>query len=398
MTFPFALSSLASDDRHGQLPRFRLCMDNAQFIRLAFGEEALAAMLRAVEQAIGQAPGISLTEGEACGHWCLTIHGPSQRGAAAMLEALFVRLSLTPVRWGGTSLHPTLNWAAQSAGSGPDDFAHLDIATPEPGESWTQGYRIAMAIAAQAFAAMAKGQLTLAWQPVVAADDPGRQLYHETLTRFAPEAGITPASLFPALELLGMTRLFDHQVMASILDELDSFPNAVIGVNLSGASTSGGGWWLTLLDRLEKAPALARRLVVEITETAQLAEGGVHFATRLREYGCRIALDDFGVGHASIRNALMIEPDIVKLDACFIRNAGDSDRDIELLRHLAGIAANIAADVIIEGIETEAESNLARQIQSSLVPRSTACWQQGYWLGRPSTSRPWLTATAPVPK
>lgn len=369
-------------------------MDNARAIRVAFGEGALDAMLRAVGQEIGRAPGISLTEGGACGHWWLTIRGASQREAAAMLEALFFRLSLTPVRYGGASLHPALSWAAHSPGSGPDHFAHPDIAAPEPGENWTQRYRAAMAIAAQAFAAMAKGQLTLAWQPVVAADDTDRQLYHETLTRFAPEAGITPASLFPALELLGMTGLFDHHVMALILDELDHFPDAVIGVNLSGASTSGGGWWLTLLDRLEKAPALARRLVVEITETAQLAEGGVHFATRLREYGCRIALDDFGVGHASIRNAMMIQPDIVKLDACFIRNANASDRDRELLRHLAGIAANIAADVVVEGIETEAESNLARQIQSSLVPRSTACWQQGYWLGRPSTSRPWLPPAA----
>ena len=77
---------------------------------------------------------------------------------------------------------------------------------------------------------------------------------------FAPEAAVAPGELFPALERLGMTRLFDHHVMALIGRELERHPDAVIGVNLSGASASCDGWWLPLLDRLESAPALARRL------------------------------------------------------------------------------------------------------------------------------------------
>lgn len=393
MTFPLASSPSAGERR--RTPRFLIGMDNARAVRLAFGDEALAALRALVEREIGRAAGIEVAEVEMTGRaardqWLLTLPGLAPAEAAALLEALFVRLSLTPVRWNGAALHPALNWVAVPDDAGPDAGPPPPAAAPpEPGEAWARRYRADMAIAAQAFAAMAAGELALAWQPVLAADDPGRLLYHEALTRFAPEAAVAPGELFPALERLGMTRLFDHHVMALIGRELERHPDAVIGVNLSGASASCDGWWLPLLDRLESAPALARRLVVEITETARMAEDSVRFVARLRERGCRIALDDFGVGHASIRNAMMIEADIVKIDACFIRNAGASDRNREVLRHLTGIAASIAADVIVEGIETGAESDLARQIQSNLAPRSGACWQQGYWLGRPSTRRPW---------
>jgi len=389
------LASLPHDGRRGP-PRFLLGLDNARALRLAFGEEALAAMCACLEQEIGQAAGVEMTGTATPDRWLLTLPALPPGEAEALLEALLVRLSLMPVRWEGAALHPALNWNAVPEAAGPEDSPPLSThAPPEAGEAWARGYRADMAVAARAFAAMADERLALAWQPVLAADDPDRLLYHEALARFAPEAEVAPATLFPALERLGMTRLFDHHVAARILDALDRHPDAVIGVNLSGASASCDGWWLSLLDRLERAPALARRLVVEITETAQMAEGGVRFAARLRERGCRIAIDDFGVGHASIRNAMMIEADIVKIDASFIRNADASDRNYEVLRHLTGIAASIAADVIVEGIETGAESELARRIQADLTSRPGACWQQGYWLGRPSTRCPWAS---PVPE
>ncbi|WP_284279056.1 hypothetical protein, partial [Sphingobium jiangsuense] len=112
MTFPLASSPSAGERR--RTPRFLLGVDNARAVRLAFGDEALAALRALVEREIGRAAGIEVAEVEMTGRaardqWLLTLPGLAPAEAAALLEALFVRLSLTPVRWNGAALHPALN-------------------------------------------------------------------------------------------------------------------------------------------------------------------------------------------------------------------------------------------------------------------------------------------------
>jgi len=100
----------------------------------------------------------------------------------------------------------------------------------------------------------------------------------------------------------------------------------------------------------------------------------------LRRHGCHIVIDDFGAGHASIRQLLAFKPEVVKVDRFFVHYAKASTQGFAALGHLIGLAESLGALAVVEGIETAAESEMARQ--------AGGCWQQGYHLGRPSFARP----------
>jgi EAL domain-containing protein (putative c-di-GMP-specific phosphodiesterase class I) len=256
-----------------------------------------------------------------------------------------------------------------------------------------------MAIAADVFAAIAQGHLHMSWQPVRSAGAPDHILYHEGLARIIGSDGqfLSPAQFITALETLGLSRTFDRQIVKWALDELEGFSSATLGVNISGQSAQIDAWWGSLFERLEKAPDVAKRLIIEITETTALAPGAHAFAEKLRRLGCRVALDDFGVGHASVGNALTLTPEIIKIDAFFLHHAGRSEQGMAMLEHLIGIASAIAPIVIVEGVETEEQSRMAALLQSRLVLRDRGCWQQGYHLGRGSNWRGWRYEPQVVP-
>ncbi len=214
-------------------------------------------------------------------------------------------------------------------------------------------YRHDMAVAAEAFAALAEDRLHLNWQPILSPRAPLNFLYQEGLARLFGRDGrpIPTAEFVPALERLGLVRAFDHEIMALALHELENYPAALLGVNISGQSACIDGWWASMFERLERSPDVAQRLIVELTETAALAPGVHEFVFELRRLGCRFALDDFGVGHASIRNALTLSPDIIKIDGFFLRQADPAIHDYPTLEHLIGIAASLAPVVVVEGVE-----------------------------------------------
>lgn len=312
--------------------------------------------------------------------------------AADILEVAIAGLTCHPVRLGNLDFHLALTASALPQADRSSSSLPAAVCTPAgDGEEWAAQYRRDMVVAADAMTALTEGRLELVWQAIRSARQPERLLYHEALARLVDGKGgmLSPGDVIPALERLGLVRAFDRHVMALVLDELEHFPGARLGVNISAQSARLDGWWSSMFERLRAAPGVARRLVVEITETAAL-EGDAHaFVAELRRLGCRVALDDFGVGHASVRNAMTLAPDIIKVDAFFLRRAGFCDQDNALLDHLIGIAAHCAPIVVVEGVESGVQSNLAEQHQARYLGSGGGCWQQGYHFGQPTSWREW---------
>ena len=115
----------------------------------------------------------------------------------------------------------------------------------------------------------------------------------------------------------------------------------------------------------------------------------VKFIDRMRGLGCRFALDDFGCGFASVRHLMALSPQFVKIDKVFLRCATQGARQRELFKRLVGLAGALGATIIAEGVETEAQSELAFEAGCD--------WQQGYLWGAPSLSRPRSAVAEPLP-
>lgn len=149
--------------------------------------------------------------------------------------------------------------------------------------------------------------------------------------------------------------------------------------------SESGGWLSinvspdTLLDtRLDGLIApVASRLVLELTEHAAIDDYPQLTARLdgLRAHGVRIAIDDVGAGFASLRHIISIRPDIIKLDAS-LTWAVPGDRALRTLTSgLVSFAAEMAATVVAEGIETDEQLQVMTDLGVD--------YGQGYLLGRP---------------
>ncbi len=300
------------------------------------------------------------------------------------LAELPYRLSAEPIsieiaaNQQAAAVHAVVSWEGDNL---PRYRAPRDIQIDHQ-ERWFAIYKSDMQIVAYLFRCMREGRLAPHWQAVCDYRQPEQVLYHEGLMRFSDASeALAPDVVFPALERTGLASTFDWLMVAHVISELEFDPKATLGVNISATSAHLHGWWGSVLDDLTRRPAIAGRLVVEITETEPLThiDDTAAFARRLRACGAALALDDFGSGYTSIRNLMQLMPAFVKTDGSFVNKVSSEHLPCYALPHLIGLIKALGGTVIVEGVETPGMADLAYV--------SGGVWQQGYYHGRPGLVR-----------
>ena len=112
---------------------------------------------------------------------------------------------------------------------------------------------------------------------------------------------------------------------------------------MSAASTTDPDWWAGLGSLLRSHAGVAERLTVEITESAAIhdIDETRGFVARVKDLGCRIAIDDFGAGYTSFRNLRKLGVDIVKIDGAFVHDMMRSEDDRAFVRTLIDLAKRL---------------------------------------------------------
>jgi diguanylate cyclase (GGDEF)-like protein len=248
-------------------------------------------------------------------------------------------------------------------------------------------HQLGMALGERVQRALRDERLVFAYQPVVAAET-GAVDYYECLLRMIDEDGnnVAAGDFMPIIEQLGFIRTIDRYVLERAVAEVAANPGICLGFNISGLTATDYAWLRAITTLLRGKPEIARRLVIEITETAALhdIEESARFVGALRELGCRIALDDFGAGFTSLRHLQTLAVDTVKIDGSFIRNLGQNYDNQVFLRHLVGLANGLGLATIAECVETAREAAILR--------REGVGYLQGYFIGKPVIEAPWLKA------
>jgi len=263
-------------------------------------------------------------------------------------------------------------------------------------EAQRRDHREFMTIGEQVKEAMRDDRLLFAYQPVVRADDHTTDFYECLLRMRGPGGNIVPAGVFvPVIERLGLTREMDRRVLELAVAELRSHPSVRLALNISAFTAVDHGWLRSLVALVGHDPDVARRLTVEITETAAIQdiEESARFVATVRELGCRVALDDFGAGFTSFRHLKQLTVDIVKIDGSFVRDIARSEDNRVFVRTIVGLAHNFGLATVAECVETAADAAI-------LAAEDVDCLQ-GWHFARPSIDRPWLAGadeTAPWPR
>jgi EAL domain-containing protein (putative c-di-GMP-specific phosphodiesterase class I) len=232
--------------------------------------------------------------------------------------------------------------------------------------------------------------LLFAFQPVVCAAT-GKVDYFECLLLMRDEAGgiVAGAEFITIVEELGLIGLIDRYALVKTVQELAANPALRLGFNISGLTACDRPWLQSLTALLRHRSEIAHRLVIEITETAALGDIGqsARFVDTLHHVGCRVALDDFGAGHTSLRHLEVLPVDIVKIDGCLARDLTGRSRNRVFLRHLLGLAKDCGLTTVAECVESA---------EAAAVLRAEGVgYLQGYHVGRPTIARAWLGVPDP---
>jgi len=236
-------------------------------------------------------------------------------------------------------------------------------------------------------AALNERRIALAFEPVV--DTRSRKpAFYECLMRIRrPDGRLIPASgIVPAAERLGLVRLVDHRMLELVLAELVAAPALNASLNVSPASATDPDWWSSLSAGVRAHPDIAGRLTLEITETAAIHHVGdaSGFVSRAKDLGCRIAIDDFGVGYTSFRHLRKLGVDMVKVDGMFVQNLKRSADDRAFVRTLIELGRTLGLATVAEWVQDE-------EAAAMLAGWGCDCLQ-GELVGRASTERPWAGA------
>ncbi|MDW3213626.1 MAG: EAL domain-containing protein [Ilumatobacteraceae bacterium] len=214
--------------------------------------------------------------------------------------------------------------------------------------------------------ALADGQLFVEFQPVVRLDD-RRVVGAEALVRWQhPTLGLVrPDRFIPVAEDSGLIVPIGAWVLEQACRAAQSWSTDASGldisVNVSPNQFLDSSFVDTVRSTLDATGLAPGRLVLEITETTQLADeaAAIGMLRALRSLGVRIALDDMGAGFASLRYLRSLPIDIVKLDRSFMTNLDD---DSGLLSGLIGLLRSLDLSVIVEGVELEIHERTAREL------------------------------------
>ena len=229
---------------------------------------------------------------------------------------------------------------------------------------------------------MRQDRLLFAFQPVVCAAT-GKVDYFECLLRMRDEeAGIVTGSEFITIvEGLGWIGLVDRYILKKTVQELAADPEVRLGINISGMTAGDRPWLRSLTSLLRHRRDIASRLVIEITETAALGDiaESARFVDTLRHTGCRVALDDFGAGHTSLRHLQILPVDIVKIDGSLVRNLTSRPQTRIFLRHLLGLINGFGLTTVAECVENAEDAALLRA--------EGVGYLQGHYFGQPTIGR-----------
>jgi diguanylate cyclase (GGDEF)-like protein len=253
--------------------------------------------------------------------------------------------------------------------------------------------RVNIRVTDEIVTALNERRIAMAFEPVVDARSRDTAFY-ECLVRMEQDDGqvLLAPDIVPIAEKLGLIRLVDHRVLELVVAELAGSANVQLSLNISPDTTMDPDWWASIESLMRAHPGVAERLVVEITETVAIQDidGLRGFVTRLKNFGSRIAIDDFGAGYTSFRNLRKLGVDIVKIDGAFVQNIARSADDRAFVQTLIDLARRLEIKTVAEWVQDD---------ESAAMLRDWGCdYIQGRLTGLASAERPWekRAETAPA--
>lgn len=233
--------------------------------------------------------------------------------------------------------------------------------------------------------AISDDELVLHYQPFVEIAT-GRMTGAEALIRWnRPGHGLLPpASFIEIAEDTGLILPVGEWVIDETCRQLATWPvgpdgqRPTISVNLSAKQLAQESLVSTVISALDRHGVPADRLGFEVTESMRVedVEAAISTLRRLAALGCKLAIDDFGIGYATLDYLRRFSmADTIKIDRSFVSGLGSSREDTAIVSASVALARSLGLAVVAEGVETLDQYQRLAELGCEHA--------QGYLLSRP---------------
>ncbi len=227
--------------------------------------------------------------------------------------------------------------------------------------------------------ALANGEFEVVYQPVISIAAREVTGFEALLRWHSPTRGfVLPGLFIPVLEEIGLIDEVGAWVLRQACSDAKQWPTeAKIAVNLSPVQFKGNRLGLDVCTALAVSGLPAKRLELEITETAMLQDATTTLAVlrELKALGVSIALDDFGTGYSSLSYLQKFPFDKIKIDQSFVRELPVKEQSLAIVRAIIRLADSLGMMTLAEGVETSAQFEILRHERCAEA--------QGYLFSRP---------------
>ena len=240
--------------------------------------------------------------------------------------------------------------------------------------------------------ALQRGEFFLVFQPIFNLQTK-KIAGCEALLRWKhPNLGVRlPNEFMKAMEETGLITDVGEWVLVQACKAAVAWPATMrVAVNVSAVQLQTSKLLSSVVNALNVSTLPARRLEIEITETAVIDDSNQVLSNlkALRELGVRIALDDFGTGYSSLTCMQKLSPDSIKVDGSFVRELVGSAGSRSIVKSVIYLSRDLSINVVAEGIETSE--------QLEFLCLSGCDEGQGHFLGVPKSVNeigPYLLST-----
>ncbi len=292
-------------------------------------------------------------------------------------------MGLVPVTGESGNLTDVLS-AADAACYMAKNLGRNRVYVSRPGDAALAQHHGEMQWVQQLRQALEQGRLELYGQRIQSVLDPlGGYEHYEVLLRLTADKGdrVLPSAFLPAAERYHLMPVIDRWVIehafAAVRRVAHPCRHVTLSINLSGQSLGDDRFLEFVLEQLRKPGMIPEFICFEITETAAIAHMGsaMSFIARLREMGCRFALDDFGSGLSSFAYLKSLPVDYLKIDGRFVRDVIQDPANRAMVGSISHIGHVMGIHTIAEFVENQA-------ILDQLTVLGVD-YAQGYGVGRP---------------
>jgi diguanylate cyclase (GGDEF)-like protein/PAS domain S-box-containing protein len=233
--------------------------------------------------------------------------------------------------------------------------------------------------------AVERGEIGVSYQPIYSLRTGDIECF-ESLARWQhSELGeISPNKFIPLAEEIGLIDRLCEQVLrracrdiGSLRNGLSGDPNFAVSVNLSCRQFSQSSLVRNIEDILTETRFSPRNLKLEITESVffEHQDRAVVMLNQLRECGVEINIDDFGTGYSNLGYLKKLPISALKIDRSFVGMIDSGGNNDAIVRAILTLARNLDLRVIAEGVETEIQLTLLKELECESV--------QGFLFARP---------------